>query len=156
VAEIITYLTPSDVRAMVTYLRTVKQVATSDLPETKTTPASAAHVLTDGNDFDTEGKFIYAGACAGCHGWTGVNPLVPLASLTGSRAVNDPTAINVAQVIIHGGHRNSVDPDVNMPAFGETYTNDQVAGVANFVVARYGASASRLTPRRVARLREED
>ena len=150
------YLTASDIRAMVTYLRTVTSVATADLPEPKSTPATAAHVLTEGNDFDTEGKFIYAGACAGCHGWTGVNPLVPLASLTGSRAVNDPTAINVAQVIIHGGHRNSADPAVNMPAFGETYTNDQVASVANFVVARYGAHSATLTAEHVARLREED
>jgi mono/diheme cytochrome c family protein len=134
----------------------VSRVTTVDLPEPKSTPALAAHVLTEGNDFDTEGKFIYAGACAGCHGWTGVNPLVPLASLTGSRAVNDPTALNVAQVIIHGGHRNSDDPAVNMPAFGETYTNDQVASVANFVVARYGARGATLTAERVARLREED
>jgi mono/diheme cytochrome c family protein len=150
------YLTASDIRAMVTYLRTITPVATVDLPEPRSTPAMAAHVLTEGNDFDTEGKFIYAGACAGCHGWTGVNPLVPLASLTGSRAVNDPTAINVAQVIIHGGHRNSDDPAVNMPAFGETYTNDQVASVANFVVARYGAQGATLTAEHVARLREED
>ena len=49
---------------------------------------------------------VYEGACAGCHGWTGVSPVIPFATLTGTRAVNDPTANNVAQVIIGGGQRH--------------------------------------------------
>ena len=33
---------------------------------------------------------IFEGACASCHGWTGVSPISPYATLTGARAVNDP------------------------------------------------------------------
>lgn len=151
------YLKPSDLRAMVVYLRSVGQVTSNDLPVAKATPAPLAHPLVgkDG-DFAQRGQLIYAGACAGCHGWTGMTSLVPLASLTGSRAVNDPTAINVAQVIMHGAKRDSSDPARNMPAFGDTYTNDEVASIANFVTARYGAQPSELTAERVARLRQQD
>jgi mono/diheme cytochrome c family protein len=82
--------------------------------------------------------------------------MVPLASLTGCRAVTDPTASNVAQVIMHGAKRDSSDPTRNMPAFGDTHTNDEVASIANFVTAHYGAQASELTAERVAQLRRED
>jgi mono/diheme cytochrome c family protein len=70
--------------------------------------------------------------------------------------VNDPTAINVAQVIIHGAERDNSDPTANMPAFGEAYSDAEVASVANYVTARYGTRGSMLTARRVAELREQD
>jgi mono/diheme cytochrome c family protein len=150
------YLKPTDIRAMVTYLRSVTPVATADLPRPKTTPASAAYVQEPADRLDPRARLIYAGACAGCHGWTGASPVVPLAALTGARAVNDPTAINIAQIIIHGAERDSSDPTANMPAFGETYSDAEVASVANYVTTRYGARGSRLTAGHVAQLREQD
>ena len=51
---------------------------------------------------DSRGKAMYAGACAGCHDWTGVSPVIPYATLTGVRSVNDPTATNVVQVVLSG------------------------------------------------------
>jgi mono/diheme cytochrome c family protein len=156
VDESVRYLTASDVRAMVTYLRSVTPTSDSALPAPKLSPAPASHGYgVDGNP-DPRGKVIYAGACAGCHGWTGITNVVPLASLTGARAVNDPGATNVVQVIIHGGQRDSSDPTVSMPPFGDTYTDAEVASVANYVTGRYGAHGSALTPQRVAELREAD
>jgi hypothetical protein len=32
-----------------------------------------------------------------------VSPLTPVATLTGARAINDPAATNVAQIILSGG-----------------------------------------------------
>jgi mono/diheme cytochrome c family protein len=154
VDESMRYLKPSDVRAMVTYLLSVDRASTADLPAPKLTPAAHAQALAD--NLHPHGRLIYADACAGCHGWTGISPVAPLASLTGTRAVNDPTAINVAQVIIHGAQRDSSDPITNMPAFGEAYSDAEVASVANYVTARYGTRGSTLTARRVAELREQD
>jgi mono/diheme cytochrome c family protein len=160
VDESMRYLEPSDVRAVVTYLRSVKQTSTADLPAPKLTPAPPypEQGIAGNRDprGDPRGRLIYAGACAGCHGWTGISVVAPLASLTGSRAVNDPTAINVAQVIMHGARRRGNDPTLNMPAFGETYSDAEVASVANYVTARYGTRGSELTARRVAELREQD
>jgi len=73
--------------------------------------------------------------------------------LTGTRSVNDPAATNVAQVIIGGGQRHYAVDSNNMPAFGSTYTDAEIAGVANYVTARYGAKGSDLTAESIAKLR---
>jgi mono/diheme cytochrome c family protein len=82
--------------------------------------------------------------------------VLPFASLTGTRSVNDPTAINVAQVIIGGGKRHYPVDAENMPAFGSTYSDAEIAAVANYVTSLYGAKGSDLTASRVAKLRVED
>jgi mono/diheme cytochrome c family protein len=150
----LSHLKPSDITALVTYLRTVPAIASEDLPEPKHTPAPALQA-GDGAP-EPHGKAVYEGACAGCHGWTGVSPVIPFATLTGTRAINDPTANNVAQVIIAGGQRHyAVDSD-NMPAFGGTYSDAEIASVANYVTARFGAKGSALTAQDVAKLRSAD
>jgi len=152
VDESLSHLKPADVSAMVAYLRTVPNVTSSDLPVPRATPA----VVAQGEAANARGQQVYEGACAGCHGWTGVSPVLPFASLTGTRSVNDPTAINVAQVIIGGGKRHySIDAE-NMPAFGSTYSDAEIAAVANYVTSLYGAKGSDLTASRVAKLRVED
>jgi mono/diheme cytochrome c family protein len=99
---------------------------------------------------------VYEGACAGCHGWTGVSPVLGVASLTGTRAINDATAINVAQVIIRGAQRHMVETSTSMPAFGEAYSDAEIASVANYVTARFGTQGSNLTAANVAKLRAAD
>jgi mono/diheme cytochrome c family protein len=153
VDESLSHLKPGDIAAMVTYLRSVPGVATSDLPEPKSTPAAAQLAATNTN---AHGQEVYEGACAGCHGWTGVSPVIPFATLTGTRSVNDPSANNVAQVIISGGHRHLAVDANNMPAFGATYSDAEIAAVANFVTARYGVKGSDLTAAHVAKLRAAD
>jgi mono/diheme cytochrome c family protein len=154
VDESLSHLKPSDITALVTYLRSVPAVVTSDLPEPRSTPAAAAQVAA--TDSNAHGKEVYEGACAGCHGWTGVSPVIPFATLTGTRSVNDPSANNVAQVIIGGGHRHLPIDANNMPAFGATYSDAEIAAVANYVTALYGAKGSDLTAAHVAKLRAED
>jgi mono/diheme cytochrome c family protein len=149
------YLTPSDVTAMVTYLRSVSAIATRDLPEPKAVPASASHAEGVAASLDTRGKAVYAGACAACHDWTGVSPVLPFATLTGVRSVNDPTAINVVQIILSGAHR-SADRGATMPAFGRAYSDEEIASLANYVTARFGAQPSALSAENVATLRSEN
>jgi mono/diheme cytochrome c family protein len=150
------YLTGSDIAAMVTYLRTVPAVATADLPAPKQTPAPALVADNPSAAGESHGKAVYEGACAGCHGWTGVSPVIPFATLTGTRGVNDATANNVAQVIIGGGRRHVAGDSNNMPAFGSTYSDAEIASVANYVTARFGAKGSDLTAAEVAKLRAEE
>ena len=91
-------------------------------------------------------------ACASCHGWTGVSPLSPFATISGSRAVNDPTATNVAQIVISGTRRLTPGA-LSMPAFGSTYSDAEIAAVANYVTSRFGSAASELTAKDVTELR---
>ena len=144
------------ITAMVTYLRSVADVATSDLPEPKTNPAPPSPSGDVAANVDPHGKVVYEGACAGCHGWTGISPVIPFATLTGTRAVNDPTANNVAQVIIRGAQRHTANDAANMPAFGDAYSDAEIASVANYVTARFGAKGSELTVAHVAKLRTQD
>jgi mono/diheme cytochrome c family protein len=154
--ESLKHLTASDLRAMVVYLRSVNRQRDDKLPAPKMTPAPASHSEGVAAEIEPQGKRIYAGVCAGCHGWTGMSPAAPSASLIGARAVNDPTGINVAQVILHGGQRTSPDPTENMPAFGDAYSDEEIASVTNYVTARLGARAATLTAQRVAELRAQE
>jgi mono/diheme cytochrome c family protein len=156
VDESLSHLKASDLAAMVSYLRTVASVATGDLPEPRAAPAAATFAESVGSHAEPSGRAVYEGACAGCHGWTGISPGIASATLTGTRAVNDATATNVAQVVIRGGERQAEAGPSNMPAFGSTYSDSEIAGVANYVTARFGAKAADLTADQVAKLRTLD
>jgi mono/diheme cytochrome c family protein len=152
VDESLSHLKPGDVGAMVAYLKTVSAVSVSDLPKASTTLAPAT--LADQGTADARGKAVYAGACAGCHGWTGMSPVLPYASLTGTRAINEPKGTNVAQVILHGGERHAGDESIYMPEFGSTYSDAEIASVANYVTARFGVKGSTLSADNVKKMRD--
>jgi mono/diheme cytochrome c family protein len=105
---------------------------------------------------DPVGKAVYAGACAGCHGWSGVSPVIPQATLTGARSVNDPTATNVVQIILSGAHRHTLDTRTTMPAFGGAYSDREIASLANYVTARFGVQPSAVTVQSIETLRAAD
>ena len=145
-------LSPADIHAIVAYLRSIPAISTPDLSPPKAAPASDMP-KTMATGFDPRGKQVFEGACAGCHGWTGVSLLTSEATLTGSRSVNDSTGTNVAQIVISGERRQTPHGVVMMPAFGHAYSDIEIAAVANYVTARFGAKASSLTAKAVAELR---
>ena len=89
---------------------------------------------------------VFEGACVSCHGWTGQSLVSPTATLT---------AANVAQIVISGTKRLTPEGALSMPAFGNAYTDDEIAAVANYVTARFGAKGSKLTAKDVAELRQQ-
>src|SRR3546814_19101533 len=91
----------------------------------------------------------------GCHGWTGISPVSRHATLTGVRSVNDPSATNVAQVVLHGVHRDTPEGLLLMPAFGQAYTDRELAAVANSVTARIGSEGAELTEKECAARRAQ-
>jgi mono/diheme cytochrome c family protein len=145
---------PQDVHAVVAYLRSVPPIASTDLPATLAPPAPASH-KDGGSTPDPRGKMVFEGACVSCHGWTGQSPISPFATLTGALAVNDPTATNVAQIVISGTRRHRPEDAVSMPAFGDAYSDVEIAAVANYVTARFGSKRSNLTAQDVAELRKQ-
>jgi mono/diheme cytochrome c family protein len=147
-------LAQQDVRAVVAYLRTVPATPSTDLPATLAPTAPASH-RDGGGTQDPRGKMVFEGACVSCHGWTGQSPISPFATLTGTWAVNDPGATNVAQIVISGTRRHTPPGSISMPAFGRTHSDAEIAAVANYVTARFGSKASRLTAQDVAELRAQ-
>jgi mono/diheme cytochrome c family protein len=149
------YLTPGDIAAIVTYLRSVPAIATPDLAAANANPAPASHKEGLAADSNPRGKTIFEGACASCHGWTGVSPLADFATLTGTRAVNDPTATNVVQIVLSGTQRQTPNGRVFMPAFGHAYSDAEIAAVASYVTARFGTKPATVTAEDVAKLRND-
>jgi mono/diheme cytochrome c family protein len=153
VDESFSQLAPEDISAVVAYLRAVPATASTDLPATLAPPAPASH-KDGGNTADARGKTVFEGACVSCHGWTGESSISPFATLTGAWAVNDPGATNVAQIVISGTNRHT-EGAVSMPAFGNAYSDAEIAAVANYVTARFGSNGSSLTAQDVAELRKQ-
>jgi mono/diheme cytochrome c family protein len=152
VAESFRYLTPEDVKAIVAYVRSVPATP-SNLPGTLAPPAPPSH--REGVAATAHGKSMFEGACVSCHNWTGVADISPYATLTGSRAVNDPKGTNVVQVILWGSGPVGSTGLAKMPAFGASYSNKEIADVANYVTARFGTKGSLLTEKDVAGLRTQ-
>ena len=146
-------MAPQDIRAVVAYLRSVPPTASPDLPATLAPPASASH--KEGFTADARGKMVFEGACVSCHGWSGESAISPMATLTGAWAVNDPGATNVAQIVISGTKRHTPEGALSMPAFGNAYSDDEIAAVANYVTSRFGSKGSALTAKDVAELRKQ-
>ena len=144
-------LTKSDITAIVAYLRSVPAVA-SDLPKLAgPAPATPQLAAID----NPVGKRIFEGDCVACHAWTGAGAVIAEAQVTGVRAVNDPSADNVVQMIL-GGAGKPDTPHPYMPSFGHAYSNAEIAAVANYVTARFGSEPSRITPADVATLRRQN
>ena len=141
---------PADIRALVAYLRSIPAIASPE-PATIAPPAPASP-KEGGAVADALGRRVFAQACVSCHSWTGVSALSPFATISGSRAVNDQTATNVAQIVISGTRRLTPGA-ISMPAFGDTYTDTEIAAVANYVTGRFGTAASNLSAKDVTDLR---
>jgi len=145
-------ITPSDIKAMIVYLRSVPPVATPYLPAPKAQPAPDSYQVVAA-DINWRGKQVFEGACVSCHGWSGVSPLTPDATLVGARSVNDVSAFNIVQAVLNGIARPA--PSLSMPAFRNAYSDAEVAAVANYVTTRFGAKASALTAKDVAAFRAQ-
>jgi mono/diheme cytochrome c family protein len=143
---------PQDIRTLVVYLRSIPAIASTERAPAPIAPPAPASPKEGGAVADALGSKVFAQACASCHNWTGVSLLSPVATISGSRAVNDPTATNVAQIVISGTRRLTPGA-MSMPAFGSTYTDTEIAAVANYVTGRFGSAASKLTAADVAKLR---
>ena len=146
-------MVPDDIYAVVSYMRSVPSM-TSPEPTTIAPPAPASP-KQGGATANVAGRKVFEQACASCHNWTGVSPISPFATIAGARAVNDPTATNVAQIVISGTTRYAPKGIISMPAFGSAYSDAEVAAVANYVTGRFGSAPSNLTETDVAQLRGE-
>ena len=146
-------LAPADIHALVGYVRSVPAVTSSE-PATIAPPAPASP-KEGGATADATGKRVFEQACVSCHNWTGVSAISPFATIAGARAVNDPTATNVAQIVISGTARHTPDGIISMPTFGGAYSDAEIAAVANYVTTRFGSAPSNLTGKDVADLRNQ-
>ena len=143
----------ADIHALVSYVRSVPAVTSSE-PATIAPPAPVSP-KEGGAAADAAGRKVFEQACVSCHNWTGVSAISPFATIAGARAVNDPTATNVAQIVISGTIRHTPQGIISMPAFGGAYSDAEIAAVTNYVTGRFGSAPSNLTDKDVAVLRSQ-
>jgi mono/diheme cytochrome c family protein len=147
------YLTPPDIAALIGYLRVVPPQSGTPASEINiAVPAMAASTAwaPERQDMQNDlGARIFEGACAGCHQWNGQGQQTPYAALIGSQAVNDSAGINLMQVLLSGSDLRSVHRNAFMPGFGNAYTDQELAAVANYVIAHFGGRAGAVTPRQI-------
>jgi mono/diheme cytochrome c family protein len=153
VDESFSHMAPSDIRALVVYLRSVPAISEPDLPAT-IAPAAPPRPDEDRTAVAL-GEKVFQEACVSCHDWSGISAISPYATIAGARAVNDPKATNVAQIVISGTRRSTPNGIISMPAFGAAYSDIEIAAVANYVTARFGSEPSKVTEKTVADLRGE-
>ena len=142
-------LAPSDIDAMVAYLHTVPGLRDTRLPKTAGPASESAQAGAPDHPI---GKRVFEGSCASCHAWNGAGALVTQATLTGNRAVNDPSAMNVMKMVLAG----STGADAggpSMPGFAGSLSDTEIAEVANYVTGRFGAVPSHATGEDVRKLR---
>ena len=158
VAHSLQYLNAQDVASLVAYLRTVPAREGSHPISIDTVPApvvASSNAAPGSNELPAhaQGLALFEGACAGCHQWNGHGQQSPYAALIGTRGVNDVNGANVTQAILQGVNMRVGDKDVFMPAFGNAYSDTEVAALANYVIGHFGGKAGAVTPHDVAQRR---
>ncbi len=157
------HLNDDDIKAMVTYLRDVKPIASGE-----TTPryaidnpsvAEATLRGLPGQGLDENGFHVFSGSCATCHqNDGGGNKHYP--SLFHNTATGADRPDNLVATILFGVSRTVDNVPTFMPAFGPaaSYTDKlsdkDIADVSNYVLSQFGNAAVKVTPADVARIRE--
>lgn len=143
------HLTPSDLSALVTYLRDVKPQQ-GGLP----TPAVQAPSVASAGATASMGEQLFVGACSGCHLQNGQGRETDYAMLAGLRSVRDPHATNLTQIILTGSSLRVGDMKIFMPSFGHAYSDAEVAALSNYVVSHFGGQQGTLSAADVAKRRQ--
>ena len=148
-------LPPSDIEAIVDYMRTVPAV--EGTPKTKKAPGAASPQAAGSLPRSSEvqlGQQIFAGACASCHGFDGTGKSILRADIVGAHSVSDPDGANLIRVILQGSSDSERLPGKTMPAFAALYSDEEIAASANYVIAQVGAGLGGVRPEDVKKARE--
>ena len=150
IANSLQYLTPSDISALVAYLRDVKPQSNGISVSSN---ASSGVGLESANAHASLGERVFVGACSGCHLQNGQGRETDYATLTGTRSVLDPQATNATQIILHGSQWQLGNQRIYMPSFGSGYSDVEIAALANYVVSHFGGQSGTLNASDVSKRR---
>ena len=139
------YLSPDDIHAMVTYLRSIP--AQPDGP-----PAVQASAPTP--PIDPLEEHLFAQACQGCHLPNGDGRQSPWAALRGSHSAGDPAGTNLVQVLTHGTQIETSEGVMFMHPFIGAYTDKELAALAAYTTAQFGHRQTQVTPQQIHTQRE--
>jgi mono/diheme cytochrome c family protein len=158
----LSHLTVDDLRAIATYLKTVKPVhAESDSrpPYTWGSPAddlnSIRGVPLPENLNDMTGPQLYDAHCATCHQPRGQGSFDGgLPPLFHNTALGRTNTNNLVMVMLDGVQRQAGNAmEVSMPGFRKTLSDQQIARLASYLTQRFGNPAAQVNTEQVKTLR---
>jgi len=153
------YLTDPDLRAIVTYLRSVPAIHDEDDLKPRYAWGAASQDDADlrgiapvsNSVVASGGAELFSGNCASCHAASGAGvvggyyPSLFNNSVVGAR---DPS--NLLMVILNGVQRNGEAEETFMPGFAAHLSDAQIATLSNYVLKQYGNTAApTVTPEHV-------
>lgn len=143
VSNSLRYLPLSDIHAIVTYLRSLKPLASAVPVEDAAGPASAGANLEYGHQ-------VYVRECANCHRADGTGTQSEYEALHGSETVADREAVNLTQAVLYGSTMDTAEGHFFMPRFGTGLTDTDLAAVINYASQQLGGHSANLTPQDIA------
>jgi mono/diheme cytochrome c family protein len=138
------YLAPSDISAMVTYLRSI--------PARQDGPDAVSDTIEPLSTSDL-GERIFIQACAGCHLPNGSGRQSPWAALRGSHSAGDVTGTNLVEVLANGSQIQTDRGLMFMHRFTAAYTDQELAAVANYVIGEIAGRQGEVTAQEIAKAR---
>jgi mono/diheme cytochrome c family protein len=150
-------LSSADQQALVAYLRSLPPANPSGEQRSRSSYGAPADdvdalrgepLIAQG---DGSGKSLYLGSCASCHGPGGVGSrdgYYP--SLVNNSAVGAAAPDNLINAILQGVSRTSGGQEYFMPGFADALSDDEVAALGSYVLARFGREGIVVTADAVA------
>jgi mono/diheme cytochrome c family protein len=150
------YLTDEDALAAAKYLKTIH--APGDMPTAPFTYDKVEHEALRNGDASKPGAMTYLDNCAACHrpDGTGYERVFP--RLAGNPVAEADNPLSLVTVVLLGSEtpRTQGTPaQFVMPAFAWRLSDHEVADAVNFIRTSWGNRASPITPKDVARVREQ-
>ncbi|MCW5626063.1 MAG: cytochrome c, partial [Burkholderiales bacterium] len=133
VSDSLQHLTPSDLRAIAVFLRSLPQTVPPAIRIPVPDPATLA-----------QGEQIYAMQCANCHGRSGEGAADIYPALAGNRAAMLDVPVNLVRVVRSGAFAPATTGNPRpwgMPPFGHVLDDGQIAAVLTYIRGAWGNTA---------------
>lgn len=140
------YLTPDDIRSLVTYLS-----GPQGLP-----PPQAIKPVALTASVRSSGRLVYANLCAGCHGVSGEGKPHVAPAMQGNSSLRLTSANNLLVTLLDGvkaQHFGTIESLQAMPGMPTQVSDQQVADLANTLRAEWGGQQPTVTAEQVRSLR---
>jgi mono/diheme cytochrome c family protein len=150
------YLTDDDIRAVATYLKSLKPEHDGVAEPFKYDQSTVAALR--GGKIESAGATIYLQQCQACHGADGNGYAPYLPSLAGNPAVLDADPSSLVNITLNGSARIVVQgmPDsYRMPQFRVMLSDEKIAEVVSFIRTSWGNKTGTVTAKDVAKIRGE-
>lgn len=163
VTHSLTHLPEADLQAIAAYVSTVPPVRDdARRPPFEWGSSATFEAALRGADPATRpnGAALYSGLCASCHGSTGAGSREQAyPALYRNSTVGSARPDNLVAVILEGVDRDAGEGHIVMPGFGprsfvQSLSNAQIAVVATYVRATFGAGGAPVTAAQVAMARQ--